>query len=79
MKRFLYALMLLVAGINFAFGQIANTPPRFQLDQAAHDWTGDSRTADIQASPTCGLSCGDVGTNWFAVANALSGQRWKIN
>lgn len=57
---------------------------KFQiLDPLKYDFVGDSRTRDIFPS-TCNSgaepvsNCGTRGTNWFVIANALSGSRYKI-
>lgn len=83
----LFALTLTVAA-NAQVVPSAMVPNGFytapQLDPLLNDLVGDSRTRDIYPS-TCNSGteavslCGYRGTNWFVVANALAGQRYKIN
>jgi len=75
MKKFFVAAFALM----FSAAAHAQAP---YYNALTFDFTGDSRTADIFASPTCnGASqalCGFNGTNWFTQAAALAGARYQI-
>lgn len=89
LKSLFVLVTLMVAGVANAQSvsgpmvpNNAYTAP--QLDPLLFDFDGDSRTRDIYPV-TCNTGteavnlCGYRGTNWFVVANALAGQRYKIN
>lgn len=84
-KIFALLSVVFLVGPAFGFGGLGLSGGRNsqQLDPLLYDFVGDSRTRDIYPS-TCNSGteavqlCGTRGVNWFVIANALAGQRYKI-
>lgn len=85
MKRLALTFGTLLLSTLAATAQIVPPPPNssYKFDPLLFDFDGDSRTRDIYPT-TCSSGteavnlCGYRGTNWFVIANALAGQRYKI-